>query len=55
MHGEAGGAIVWWAASIAMLAAPVLGIVLLRRGQPGTGVRIAWAPVIVAFLFASIP
>ena len=54
MHGEAGAAIVWWAAFIATLAAPILGILLLRRGQPGIGVLIACAPVIVALLFASI-
>jgi hypothetical protein len=54
LHGEAGAAIVWWAAFIATLAAPVLGILLLRRGRPGTGVLIAWAPVVVALVFASI-
>jgi hypothetical protein len=47
LHGEAGADIVWWAAFIATLAAPVLGILLLRRGRPGRGVLIAWAPVIV--------
>jgi hypothetical protein len=54
MHGEAGAATVWWASFIVTLAAPILGILLLRRGRPGVGVLIAWAPVIIALLFASI-
>jgi hypothetical protein len=31
MHGEAGAATVWWASFIVTLAAPILGILLLRR------------------------
>jgi hypothetical protein len=53
MHGEAGAATVWWTGFIATLAAPILGILLLRRGRPGIGVLIAWAPVIIGLLFAS--
>jgi hypothetical protein len=54
MHGETGAAIVWWAGFIATLAAPILGFLLMRRGRPGVGVLIAWAPIIIALLFASI-
>ncbi len=54
MHGELGAAITWWAGFIATLAAPILGFLLLRRGRPGLGVLIAWAPIIIALLFASI-
>jgi hypothetical protein len=53
MDGEAGAATVWWASFIVTLAAPILGILLLRRGRPAVGVLIAWAPVIIGLLFAS--
>jgi hypothetical protein len=54
MHGEAGAAIAWWVGLIPTLAAPILGFLLLRRGRPGVGVLIAWAPVVIALLFVSI-
>jgi hypothetical protein len=54
MNGEAGAAIAWWVGLIPTLAAPILGFLLLRRGRPGVGVLIAWAPIIIALLFASI-
>jgi hypothetical protein len=54
MHGETGAAMIWWGAFISALVAPVLGILLFRHGRPGPGVLIAWAPVIVALVFASI-
>jgi hypothetical protein len=54
MNGEAGAAIAWWVGLIPTLAAPILGFLLLRRGHPGVGVLIAWAPIIIALLFASI-
>jgi hypothetical protein len=54
MRGDAGAAITWWAGLIVTLAAPILGFLLLRRGRPGVGVLIAWTPIIIALLFASI-
>ncbi|MGZ5898406.1 MAG: hypothetical protein ACXWK3_01615 [Reyranella sp.] len=54
MHGEAGGVIAWWAGFIGTLAAPILGFLLLRRRRSGVGVVVAWAPIIIALLFASI-
>ena len=54
MHGEAAAAITWWVGLISTLAAPIVGFLLLRRGRPGVGVLIAWAPVAIALLFVSI-
>jgi hypothetical protein len=54
MHGEAAAAIAWWVGLIPTLAAPIVGFLLLRRGRPGVGVLIAWAPVVIALLFVSI-
>jgi hypothetical protein len=54
MHGETAAAIAWWAGFLGTLGAPFLGFWLLRRGRPGAGAFIAWTPIIIALLFASI-
>ena len=54
MNGESGAAIAWWAGFVATLAAPILGFLLLRRGRPGVGVLITFAPIVIALLFVSI-
>jgi hypothetical protein len=54
LNGEAGAAIAWWVGLIPTLAGPILGFLLLRRGRPVVGVLIAWTPIFIALLFASI-
>ena len=55
MHGDIRPAIGWWAMFIACLCAPVVGVLLMRRKRPGTGVLIGWIPGIVAALVAVVP
>ena len=52
MHGAIWVAIGWWAMFIAALAAPVLGVVLARRGKPEAGALIAWMPAIIGIVVA---
>ena len=55
MHGDIWPAIGWWGMFIASLCAPVVGVLLMRRKRPGTGVLIGWVPGIVAGLVAIVP
>jgi hypothetical protein len=55
MKGETGAVIVWVAAFVAALAAPVAGFVLLRRQRPGLGALVAWAPPVCGAIFSFLP
>lgn len=55
MKGETGAVIVWAAALVVAVAAPIAGFALLRHERPGLGALIAWVPPVGGALFASLP
>ena len=55
MKGETGAVLVWVAAFVVTLAAPIAGFVLLYRQRPGLGALIAWMPPVGSTIFAFLP
>ena len=48
-------AVVFMAAVVACLAAPIAGFVFNKRGKPGLGLSVAWLPVAGALLMMPAP
>jgi hypothetical protein len=49
-HGDPSGVAMWGAGVLVCLAAPIAGFVLRAFGRAGTGVLVAWLPLIAALL-----
>ena len=55
MHGGAAALLGYVAAVIACVAAPIVGLILARRGKSTPGIIIAWMPPAGALLALAIP
>ena len=54
-HGEISGVLMWSIGMLASIAAPIGGFVLRSKGQPGTGIIVAWLPPLAALLVTFFP
>ena len=54
-HAGALAAVVFIAAVVACLAAPIAGFVFNKRAKPGLGLSVAWLPVAGALLVLMMP
>jgi hypothetical protein len=54
-HGELDGVVMWSLSMLASIGCPIAGFVLRSKGMPGTGVVVAWVPLLAALLITFSP